>query len=90
MWASLPHQHLRSGRAAVSAALRAGDESTAFANFKPAPNGTVGAYQFAPGQKYALYPQLADATPFVLSKADADAIAFNKDPSKGPVFKPAK
>lgn len=78
-------------RAAAICHRRAGDESTAFAGFKPAPNGTGnGAYEFVPGQKYALYPQLARATPFVLSKAEADAIAFNKDPKKGPVFQPPK
>jgi hypothetical protein len=44
-------------------------------------------YQFVPNQTYALYPQLAQATPFILTVAELDSIANNKDQKNGPVFK---
>lgn len=34
--------------------------------------------------------QAVNVTPILLSKAEADGIAYNTDPAKGPVFKPAK
>lgn len=37
-------------------------------------------------QTYALYPQLANASPFFLTSEESDSIAYNKDAKKGPVF----
>ncbi|KAF8062070.1 hypothetical protein HT031_004330 [Scenedesmus sp. PABB004] len=69
---------------------RTADESTRYSGFTPAAAGTPYEYQFVEGQKYALYPQLADATPFVLDESVIDAVVSNKNASTGPVFKPAK
>lgn len=41
-------------------------------------------------QTFSIYPQAVNVTPIVLSKAEADAIAYNKDPAKGFVFEPSK
>lgn len=71
---------------------RAADKSTSFANFKPALEGTKFAYQFVTqsDQKYGLYPQLADATPFVVGDAYIDAVVYNNNTANGPVFQPPK
>lgn len=44
---------------------RIDDGSQDWAQFRFAPNNTVGAYQATPGQAAALYPQLANTTTFV-------------------------
>lgn len=41
-------------------------------------------------QAFAIYPQAVNVTPIVLTKAEADGIAYNIDPAKGYVFKPPK
>jgi hypothetical protein len=41
-------------------------------------------------QTFSIYPQAVNVTPIVLSKAEADAVAYNTDPGKGYVFKPPK
>lgn len=71
---------------------RAADKSTSFANFKPAPEGTKFAYQFVTqsDQKYGLYPQLANATPFVVGDTYIDAVVNNNNTANGPVFQPPK
>ncbi|CAM6048346.1 unnamed protein product [Sphagnum compactum] len=44
------------------------DGSQTWADFHPAPpGGPVGEYQFTPNQTYALYPQLAQTTPIVIT-----------------------
>lgn len=44
---------------------RLNDSSANWAQFRFAPNNTVGKYQPTPGQTAALYPQLANTTTFV-------------------------
>jgi hypothetical protein len=41
-------------------------------------------------QTFSIYPQAVNVTPILLSKAEADGIAYNTEPAKGPVFKPPK
>lgn len=41
-------------------------------------------------QTFTIWPQAVNVTPIVLTKAEADAIAYNTDPAKGPVFEPSK
>jgi hypothetical protein len=62
--------------------------STGPSSFKFAPNGTLWAYQLAPKQKYALYPQLGNSAPLVSSSVRLTEIAANTDAAKGPVFRP--
>lgn len=69
---------------------READASIDAAGFQPASAGTLFAYQFTPGQKNALYPQLASATPFTATDTELLAIVDNSDPAKGPVFQPPK
>eukprot|EP00775_Hariotina_reticulata_P009825 gene9825-9983_t len=64
------------------------DKGAAWARWEPAPAGTPFRYQLVPNQTYALYPQLAQATPFILTVAEVDGIANNKDKKNGPVLKP--
>jgi hypothetical protein len=61
---------------ATRAARAAADNGAqSYAGFRPAPaDGPDGAYQFAPGQKFALYPQLANASLFAL-RGDGAAYA---------------
>jgi len=83
----------RQAIAAAAAALvkgAIGGASADYPDFKFAPNGTVYAYQQVPGQKYVLYPQVANATPLIATPARLEAIALNKDEKKGPVFAPPK
>lgn len=40
-------------------------------------------------QTFAIYPQAKTTTPWLLTYAEADNIAYNKDAKKGPVFKPS-
>lgn len=47
-------------------------------------------YQAAPGQKFALLPQLGDAAPLLASQARLSEIAGNRDLRKGPVFLPPR
>jgi hypothetical protein len=55
------------GPARAAAAAYHDDGAKAWPAFKPAPaDGPDGAYQFAPGQTFAVYPQLANATLFAL------------------------
>jgi len=74
----------------VNNACRVEDQSTSWARFKPAPPGTPFKYQFVPNQTYALYPQLAQATPFFLGVAEVDAIVGIKDSKNNPLFKPPR
>ncbi|WIA40182.1 hypothetical protein OEZ86_013574 [Tetradesmus obliquus] len=67
----------------------AGGEFSRWPDFKPAPEGTPFAYQFVPNQTFAIYAQAKDATPWLLTYEEADQIAYNKDPNKGPVFEPS-
>lgn len=69
---------------------RTADESTRWAMFKPAEPGTMYAYQNAPNQMMSVFPSLGRATPLKLTTQETEDIAFNKDSSKGPVFKPAR
>ena len=69
---------------------RTADESTRWVRFKPFAEGTQWRYQFVPDQKYGLYPQLANAKPFVAAPATIKAITGNKDSKKGPVFQPQR
>ncbi|KIZ03686.1 hypothetical protein MNEG_4271 [Monoraphidium neglectum] len=63
-----------------------GGASAEYSGFKfGAPGPFV--YQLAPGQKYALYPQLGNAKPFVVPQPELSAIVTNTDAAKGPVFK---
>lgn len=39
-------------------------------------------------QTFSIYPQAVNVTPILLSKAEADGIAYNTDASRGYVFKP--
>lgn len=54
-------------------ANRVDDGYADWSNFQPAPANTtasIGRYQFVPGQTTALYPQLANVDPLVLSQYD--------------------
>jgi hypothetical protein len=52
--------------------LSANDGVSNYVKFTPSPaNGPAGAYQFVTNQTYALYPQLATATPFVISNVSS-------------------
>lgn len=75
--------------AAVLYTSSAGGEFSRWPDFKPAPEGTPFAYQFVPNQTFAIYAQAKDATPWLLTYEEADQIAYNKDPNKGPVFEPS-
>jgi hypothetical protein len=67
----------------------AGGEFFRWPNFKPAPEGTPFEYQFVPNQTFAIYAQAKHTTPWLLTYEEADQIAYNKDPKKGPVFEPS-
>jgi hypothetical protein len=45
--------------------------------------------QFVPNQTFAIYAQAKHTTPWLLTYEEADQIAYNKDPKKGPVFEPS-
>lgn len=41
-------------------------------------------------QTFVVHSQGKNATPWLLTCEEADAIAYNSDPSKGPVFRPSR
>jgi hypothetical protein len=65
-----------------------GGASAEPSDFKFPSKAATYAYQKTPNQTFALYPQLANASPLLSSQQRLSEIASNKDPNRGPVFAP--